>query len=342
MGWNVSKVHRSIALPAVLTLAAGGWLLALSSAGQVQAQDANVNIETRASGGKPASGSANRIATSIHVNSNLVLIPVVVSDRQNRMITGLAREHFRLWDDKIEQVISHFAAEDIPVSIGLVFDASGSMGGKLEESRTAVAEFIKKANPEDEFSLVSFNDHAQLRQGFTDRPEEIQNQMMQIASQGATALLDAIMLSMNEMQHAKHKRKAILIISDGGDNHSRYTTREVKDRLREADVQVYSIGIMESFTGRSRTFEELGGAALLDDISNQTGGRLFEVNDINDLSSIATKIGSALREQYILGYVPSVEKQDGKYHRVQVKIVRPKGLPALRTSFRTGYFAPSN
>src|SRR5262249_13370679 len=152
-------------------------------------------------------------------------------DRDNRLITGLGREHFRLWDGKSEQVISHFTAEDVPVSIGLVFDASGSMGNKLQKSRAAVTEFISSANPKDEFSLVQFNDRAQLLQGFTDRTEDIQSRLLFIQSRGRTALLDAIMLSMHEMQHAKHSRKAILIISDGGDNDSRYSTREVKARL---------------------------------------------------------------------------------------------------------------
>src|SRR5262249_17006148 len=155
-------------------------------------------------------------------------------DKQDRLITGLVRDHFRIWDEKNEQVISHFASEDLPVSIGLVFDSSGSMGTKLAESRAAVAEFLKTANPEDEFSLVTFNDREHLVIGFTNQAGDIQDKMLFIASKGRTALLDAIVLSMNEMRHAKHTRKAILIISDGGDNNSRYTTREVKARLRES------------------------------------------------------------------------------------------------------------
>src|SRR5262249_4183400 len=159
---------------------------------------------------------------------------------------------------------------------------------------------------------------------------------------GRTALLDAIVLSMNEMRHAKHSRKAILIISDGGDNDSRYSVRDVRTRLREADVQVYSIGIMEPWAGRGRSVEEMEGAALLDEIAKDTGGRLFEVDDVGVLPAIATKISHALRNQYVLGYVPTSDMRDGKYHRVQVKTARPKGVPPLRASFRTGYFAPEN
>jgi VWFA-related protein len=266
----------------------------------------------------------------------------MVTDNNDRMITGLTREHFRLWDEKTEQVISHFAAEDVPVSITLLFDASGSMGKKLAQSRAAVMAFINAGNPDDEFSLIQFNDHPQLLQGFTSRTEDIQDRMRFIQSRGRTALLDGIMLALAEMRHARHQRKAILILSDGGDNESRYTVREVTSRLREADVQIYSIGIMEPLPNRDRSLEEMAGAALMDEIARQTGGRLFEVENLNDLPDIAAKIGAVLRNQYMLGYVPTNNMRDGKYHRVRVKIARPKGLPRLRTSFRSGYFARAN
>jgi len=274
----------------------------------------------------------------LRVDSDLVLIPVLVTDPNNRLVTGLEKEHFKLYDNKVEQVITHFAQEDAPVSIGLVFDSSGSMGPKLQKARAAVAEFIRAANPEDEFSLVAFSDHARLLAQLGTPPAEIENQLLFIQSHGETALLDAIYLSMSEMKRARHARKAILIISDGGDNASRYTERELKNWLREADVQVYSIGIFEPLGMRGRTMEEANGPALLNQIAEQTGGRLYEVYDLNELRDIATKIGSALRNQYVLGFTPGAER-DGKYHRIQVKIPRIHGLPGLRTSFRSGYYA---
>jgi VWFA-related protein len=146
---------------------------------------------------------------------------------------------------------------------------------------------------------------------------------------------------MDKLRHAKHSRKAILIISDGGDNSSRYTTREVKERVREADVQIYSIGIVESLQLRGRTPEEISGPWLLDDIARQTGGRLFEIDDLNELSDAASKIGAALRNQYLLGFTPAESKRDGKYHKLLVKLERAKGTPPLRTSFRSGYYAPT-
>ena len=274
----------------------------------------------------------------LRVDTELVLIPVMVTDSANRLITGLGKDQFKLYDNKVEQVISHFAREDAPVSIGLVFDCSGSMGPKLQKSRAAVAEFIRTANPEDEFSLVTFNDHARLAADFRSGPGEIENQLLFVRSRGETALLDAVYLSMHEMRHAKYTRKAILIISDGGDNASRYTGRELKRLLRESDVQIYSIGIFEPPGLRGRSPEELNGPALLDEIAQITGGRLFEAYDLNDLSDIAAKIGRGLRNQYVLGFTPAAER-DGKYHRIQVKVPRIHGLPSLRASFRSGYYA---
>jgi VWFA-related protein len=324
----------------IVMVVAAGWLLSVTGT-RVRAQEGRVHIEPRILDTNTASAT-NPATPRIHVNTDLVLIPVTVTDGKDRLITGLTRDRFRLWDEKVEQSISHFAMEDAPVSIGVVFDSSGSMGVRMTEARAAVTQFIKTANPEDEFSLVQFSDRAQLRQGFTDRVEEIREQLMLIESRGRTALLDAIVLSLNEMRNAKHSRKAILIISDGADNNSRYTAREVKAKLREADVQIYSIGIMDPAPSRRRTLEDMGGAALLDDIAKQTGGRLFEVDDLDQLPEIAAKIGSALRNQYVLGYPLSTEMRNGKYHRVQVKIARPKGFPSLRASFRGGYLAPTN
>jgi len=272
------------------------------------------------------------------VNADLVLIPVMVTDPNNRLITGLDKEHFKLFDNKVEQVITHFAREDAPVSIGLVFDCSASMGAKLQQSRAAVAEFIRQANPEDEFSLVVFNDRARVIADFKAGTAEIENSLMFLQSKGETALLDAIYLSINEMKHAKYGRKALLIISDGGDNASRYTSREVKNTIRETDVQIYSIGIVEAPAFRGRSMEELNGPALLGEIAELTGGRLFEIYNLNDLRDVATKIGNALRNQYVLGFSPGTER-DGKYHRVQVKIPKISGLPSLRAWFRNGYYS---
>ncbi len=324
--------------PPYLSLLAGSICVILlwPELTSVRAQDAQVFLKPGRS--TPNSNAAR--AANLRIDSNLVLVPVLVTDRQDRLVTGLAKEHFQVFEDKVEQTITHFGLEDAPVSVGIAFDCSGSMGSKMEKARAAVVAFLKEANPEDEFSMVDFSDRANLVADFTDKPGDIQNRLVFTRSNGRTALLDAIYLLLDMMKHAKHTRKAILIVSDGGDNCSRYTTREVKKRVREADVQIYSIGILEPFSTRSRSPEEMDGPALLNDFAHTSGGRFYEADDLNVLPGIAAKIGEALRNQYVLGYSPSMPKRDGKYHRILVKLVRPKGTPALRASFRSGYFAP--
>jgi len=280
-------------------------------------------------------------SANIRVDTELVLIPVTVTDPLNRFVTGLDKDHFKLFEDKIEQKITHFASEDAPLSVGFVFDVSGSMGAKLRKSREAVAQFLKTANPEDEFFLVQFSDRPELAVKFTSEGEEIQNRLTFTQSRGRTALLDAIYLSLHEMKRARNPRKALLIVSDGGDNSSRYTESEIKNLVREADVQIYAIGIFEPIASRGRTPEELAGPSLLGEIAEQTGGRHFPVENVNELPDVAAKIGIELRNQYILGYSPSNQQKDGKYRRVQVKLVQPKGLPPLRAFWRLGYYAPT-
>jgi VWFA-related protein len=277
----------------------------------------------------------------IRVDSTLVLIPVTVTDPLNRFVTGLDKENFKVFEDKKEQVISQFSSEDAPLSVGVIFDCSGSMGHKLEKSRLAVAQFFKTANPEDEFFLVQFNDTANLIQPFTRDLEEIQNRLTFTQSKGQTALLDAIYLGLHEMKKARNPRKALLLISDGGDNNSRYTEGEIKNLVKEADVQIYAIGIYEEGGGRARTPEEARGPALLSEIAEQTGGRQYEVDNLNELPDIASKIGVELRNQYILGYAPQNQDHDGKYRHVKVTLVQPRGLPPLRPFWRLGYYAPT-
>ena len=300
-------------------------------------EESHVLIEPRAQG----RSDAQRTSTNIRVDSDLVLIPVTVTDRHDRFVTGLEREHFKLYDDQVEQTISHFASEDTPVSVGVVFDCSGSMGGKLGKSRQAVAQFLKTANPGDEFSLIRFADHAELMVPLTHQAEEIQNRLSFIQANGTTALLDAIALSMGEMKRAHNSRKALLIVSDGGDNSSRSTLHELRKRIREANVQIFAVAILEPSGTRTRTLEELSGPMLLSEIAEQTGGQMFEVENLNELPRIASRIGVALRNQYVLGYSPANLQKDGKYHRVQVKLAPPKSGSRLRASWRLGYYAPN-
>lgn len=299
-----------------------------------------VSIESR----KPAAGPAkdNSHPYDIRVEKQLVLINVTVTDPLNRFVTGLEKEHFRLFEDKVEQTITQFSSEDAPISIGLVFDTSGSMGPKLQKSRQAAAEFFKTANPSDEFFLVQFNDRPELSVPFTTDTDKLQSTLAFTQSKGRTALLDSVYLAMHEMKRAHNPRKALLIISDGGDNSSRYTETEIRNAVREADVQIFAIGIFESLGNRGRTPEEAAGPGLLNELAEQTGGREYAVENIAELPDIAAKIGTELRNEYILGYTPKNKERDGKYRRVQVKLNQPRGLPPLKAYFRLGYYAPTN
>src|SRR6185295_4894371 len=274
--------------------------------------ESKVTISPRPKRGEPA---ADVPRGNIRVESTLVLIPATVTDPLNRFVTGLERENFRLFEDKIEQSVTHFASEDAPLSVGLVFDTSGSMGSKLDKSRQAVAQFFKTANPQDEFFLIQFNDRPELVVDLTTRLEEIQNRLTFTQSKGRTALLDAVYMALHKMRKAKNARKALLIISDGGDNSSRYTESEIKKLVQEADVQIYAIGIFELMGNRGRTPEELSGPSLLSELAEQTGGRHFPVDNLNELPDVAAKIGIELRNQYLLGYTPTNPQRDGKYRR---------------------------
>jgi VWFA-related protein len=288
---------------------------------------------------KPEAPDQARPKTNLRVDTNLVLVPVTVCDPLNRPVTGLEKEHFRVFDDRVEQTVTHFAMDDEPVAVGLVFDISGSMGTKLQRSRMAAAAFFRTANEDDEFFLVEFHDQPKMVVPLTRDVQEIQNQLTFSQSKGRTALLDAIFLSLHEMKKTKKNKKALLIISDGGDNCSRYTETEVKNLVRENDVLIYAIGVFEPYGSRGRTPEEMSGPGLLSDVAEQTGGRHFPA-DTSELPDIAAKIGVELRNRYVLGYSPTAQERDGRYHRLQVKVVAPRGLPVLRPYFRQGYYAP--
>ena len=269
---------------------------------------------------------------------DLVLVPVTVTDPMNRLVTGLEKENFQLSDSGQPQEIKHFSSEDAPISLGVIFDNSGSMADKIDKSREAVVEFFRTANPQDEFFLITFSEKPEVLVDFTSSVEDIQSKLVYAQPKGRTALLDAIYLGMNRMRKAHYERKALLIISDGGDNHSRYTEGEIKSMVREADVQIYGIGL---FDLNFKTPEEREGPALLSDVTEVTGGRTFTIGNPNELADVATKIGIELRNQYVLGYRPSNPVRDGKWRRIKVKLNPPKGLPPLHVYAKTGYYAPT-
>ena len=273
----------------------------------------------------------------IRLQTDLVLVPVTVTDPMNRLVTGLEKNDFQVYDESTQQKITSFSSDDAPVSIGIIFDLSGSMTSKLVRAKDAILSFIKTANPQDEFFVIGFNDRPALIEDFTNSVEDIEARMATLRAAHRTALLDAIYYGIVKMRQARHERKALLIVSDGGDNRSRYTEGEVKSLVRESDVEIFSMGIFDPY---APTPEERMGPELLDDISTATGGRMFRVNDIDELSDIAEKISNELRNQYVIGYRPADLQRNGKWRKVRVKISPPPGLPPLTVYARSGYYAP--
>jgi len=332
---------RTVASIVGLVILGASWLISADDPPpRPSGSQPNVNITPRQKGKETPDSALDRRA-DIRVDTTVVLIPVAVTDPMGRFVTGLERENFKLQEDKVDQDVTQFSSEDAPLSIGIVFDTSGSMGAKLQKSREAVRQFLKTSNPEDEFFLVQFSDRPDLTVPFTSEPEDVLSRLTFLQPKGRTALLDGVYLAINTMKKARNGRKAILIISDGGDNSSRYTETEVRNRVREADVQIYAIGIFEPMGGRGRTPEEMAGPGLLGEVTEQTGGRHFAVDNLAELPDVAAKIGLELRNQYVLGYNPKNQARDGKYRRVQVRLVKTTGLPPLKALFRNGYYAPA-
>ncbi len=279
---------------------------------------------------------------TIRSDVDLALVNVTVTDPYNRLVTGLDQDNFRVFEDNLEQEIVTFSSEDVPISIGVIFDFSGSMTNKVDKAREAALEFFKTANPQDEFFLVSFNERAELTSSFTNSVEDLQSRMMLTAPKGRTALLDAIYLGLSQMRGAHNAKRALLILSDGGDNHSRYNENDIKRLVKEADTQLYAIGLYDPLGYRNRTPEELNGPSLLSEITELTGGRVFAVEHLNDLPDVASKIGMELRNQYVLGYKPSNHTHDARWRKIKVRLRPPKGLPPLTVYSKTGYYAPAH
>jgi Ca-activated chloride channel homolog len=291
---------------------------------------------------KNTPGQVLKPGRTLKMDVDLALVNVTVTDPYNRLVTGLEMENFRVFEDNVEQEVVTFSAEDVPISIGVIFDFSGSMANKVGKAREAAVQFFKTANPQDEFFLVSFNERAELTSAFTNSVEDLQSSLMLTSAKGRTALLDAIYLGLSQMRGAHNGKRALLILSDGGDNHSRYNESDIKRLVKEADTQLYAVGIFDALGYRNRTPEELNGPSLLSEITEMTGGRVFSVEKLEDLPDIASKIGMELRNQYVLGYRPSNKAHDARWRKIKIRLRAPKGLPPLNVFSRTGYYAPSH
>src|SRR5579862_1881098 len=275
----------------------------------------------------------------IRTNVKLVLVPVSVTDAMQRVVTGLSRDNFEVFDGKKPQTIQDFSSEDVPISVGIILDSSGSMQDKWDRVRDAVNQFCDTANPEDEFFMVVFSDQPRLASDFTTSPEDLQKSLLFTQPKGRTALLDAIQMGLRKMKNAKYGKKALLVISDGGDNHSRYSETVIKSVAKESDVMIYSIGVFDRYVP---TMEEAQGPQLLTQITEPTGGRAFTVESATEMPEIARHIGMELRTQYVLAYRPQDVPHDGRWHRIRVRLRLPKHLPFLQAHAKTGYYSSPN
>ena len=304
-----------------------------------------VHIVPRAkSPAKTAAGAATQSDPSLTVHSkrfradvDLVLVPVTVTDSLNRPVIGLTRANFSLYEDGSRQQIRSFWCDDSPISVGVILDLSKSMSNKLEVAREALGKFFELGNPEDDYFVITFSDRPRLLADAGESIGSIQSQLATAEAGGHTALLDAIYLGENELRHARYKRRALLIISDGGDNHSRFTGSELKSMVEEEDATLYAIGLFDKVF---KTPEEWAGKRLLTQITEATGGRTITLGNPKNLPQASSEISVEMRNQYILGYRPSNLARNGKWRKIKVRINPRADLAQAQVYARSGYKAP--
>ena len=279
-----------------------------------------------------------QVSKTLKVDVDLVTVDVSVTDPQGRYVKGLEREYFQLWEDKIEQKIEYFSVEDVPLSVGIIFDVSGSMEFQLSVAKDAAATFLKSGNRDDEYFLIEFSDRPKITQDITQDISRLQRQLLVASARGATSLYDAVYLGLEKLRESSNPKKALLLISDGEDNHSRYKLSDLKQFAGEQDVQIYSIGFETSLGSGAALF----GSLPIETISNMTGGRAFFPASVNELRNICAKIAVELKSQYILGYRSTNLTRDGRWRKLNLKINPPKGLSKLSVRTKTGYYAAAN
>ena len=296
------------------------------------------NLQPRAGAAISATEESHRDQLPLHlapirVNVALVLVPVAVTDQKNRPVMGLSKEDFTLLEGDALRDLRYFSAEDTPISVGILLDISRSMTGKIDLARAALAEFFENANPADDYFIITFNDRPKVLGDDSASAGTLRAQLVDVKPAGHTALLDAIYMGMQKLNHARYQRKALLIISDGGDNHSRFTSRELKDRVVEGDVIIYGIGIYNKIF---HTSEEWSGKRLLTQITEATGGHTVTVNNMRELRDAGASISTELRNQYVLGYIPVSGGRSG-WRTIKVKVTPHDHASSFQLHWRKVY-----
>ncbi len=269
------------------------------------------------------------------VGVETVFVKVAVTDTNNRYVTGLGKEHFKVFEDNVEQEILHFEQKAAPISVGIIFDVSGSMktNANIKKAKNAVAQFLESGNPNDEYLLITFNDQTKLVRDFSQEVSTLQNDVVFQKPSGDTALYDAVYMGLSYVSEGTNEKKALILITDGEDNSSRYSPSEVREFAKESDVQIYAIGELGEFGY---------GMTVIEKIVSLTGGRAFFPNNFSELDYYIDLIHAELRNQYVLGYQPANQAHDGKWRRIKVKLDAPRGLPKLKINAREGYYAPKD
>jgi Ca-activated chloride channel family protein len=263
---------------------------------------------------------------ALKVDVDLVMVNVTVTDPDNKQIMDLKPDNFQVFEDKIEQKIRFFSTEEQPLSLGIVFDVSHSMEPKIAVARDAAARFLDTGSPEDEYFLVEFSTRAKITEDFTTDVSRLRDHLALVPPQGDTAMYDAVYLALSKVRKGQNPKKALLLITDGEDNHSHYSRHDIREFARESDVQIYSIDL---------------GRALIGELSDMTGGHSFH-GHADQLEDICSKIAQELKSQYVIGYASTNTNKDGKYRKVRVRVTAPVGMPKLNVRSKDGYYGPTS
>jgi len=275
----------------------------------------------------------------MHVDVDLVLVPVTVVDAANHPVTSLRKQDFALFEGAEQQPLRYFSTEDAPISVGILLDLSFSMKDKIETARQALHEFFANCNPDDDYFVIGFSNSPALLSNSTHSTATIEEQVAFAEPRGETALLDAIYMGITKLRSARYKRRALVIISDGGDNHSRYTAAEIRRLVQEEDAEIYALGL---YSRVFKTYEEWTGERLLTGITELTGGRTVTVNNVEELPQQAANISRELRNQYILGYAPNRADRSSKWHKIRVRVTQPAEGTSLHVYSKQGYLYQDN
>ena len=342
----VTRSVRERRIAAPVTILAAFAILLTAPALEAQAQssdDVHIAPRTDAAPANATNSSDLDLRTKpLRADVDLVLVPVTVADPFNRPVLDLDRQAFTLYEGGVQQQIRYFSHEDAPISVGLVLDCSASMKNKIEYEGLALKEFFANAHAEDEYFAVTVSDKPQFVATASDPVATVQARLAASPPKGRTALFDAIYLAIAKMRNARYQRRALLIISDGGDNTSRYTRGEIKNVIAEADVLTYAIGIFdEEPIPLLKSLEERMGRDWLSELTNASGGRTIAADDRRQIPEIAALVSRELRNQYTLGYRPGNTARDGKWRKITVKVASPSQSVRLQVHYRTGYRAPT-